>query len=278
MHNTIILKDGKELIGISNIAISEVDDKIYINNISQINNSIKGALAFYSADNSPALMGTGAECTWNKDASMLEVLNITASFVTATNDVVAKRLVSDFLTVSNIDASFVTATNDVVAKRLVSDCLTVDTVDASFVTATNDVVAKRLVSDFLTVDAIDSNFVSTAKLIVDKCIEFDSIKYTGTQPFKISLGINPQTNNEVLVFSTNAYGDDTPSFPVLGLENNRVLLNGIANIKTRTIVSPIGENTDMTGDIAIDDNFIYYCTSSFDGVSNIWKRCPITGW
>ena len=275
MHNNIILKDGKEIIGISNIAISEVDNKIYINNISQINNSIVGALAFYSADNSPALIGTGVGCIWNKDASRLEVLNLNASFVTTTN-VVAKRLESDFLTVSSITASFVT-TDDVAAKRLVSEFLTVDSINASFVT-TDDVISKRLVSEFLTVDAIDSDFVATTKLSVDKWIRFDSIKHPGTQPFKISLGINPHTNNETLVFSTNAYGDDTPSFPVLGLENTRVFLNGVANIIARTIVSPIGENTDIPGDIAIDDNFIYYCTSSFDGVSNIWKRCPITGW
>ena len=36
--------------------------------------------------------------------------------------------------------------------------------------------------------------------------------------------------------------------------------------------SSIGANGDNEGIVAVDNNYIYYCTANYDGVTNIWKR------
>jgi len=39
-----------------------------------------------------------------------------------------------------------------------------------------------------------------------------------------------------------------------------------------------GNIGDVAGKIAWDTNFVYVCTADYDGVTNIWKRTPITTW
>ena len=79
----IILKDGKELIGIANIVISEIEDKIFINNSSTIEGSITGALAVYNSDGSPFLIGSGDQCIWDHATSTLKISKIQSEIVSA---------------------------------------------------------------------------------------------------------------------------------------------------------------------------------------------------
>lgn len=42
--------------------------------------------------------------------------------------------------------------------------------------------------------------------------------------------------------------------------------------------SSLGDNGDTQGDIAFDDNYIYYCTANYDGSTVIWKRTALSTW
>jgi len=37
-------------------------------------------------------------------------------------------------------------------------------------------------------------------------------------------------------------------------------------------LTSIGRNSDVAGDIAFSSSYLYYCTASYDGITNIWKR------
>lgn len=78
MKNKIILKNGKEIVGVNNIVISELGQQIYINSSLQIEDNIAGALAVYSNDGAACLIGTGNNLTWNYETSTLQAINITA--------------------------------------------------------------------------------------------------------------------------------------------------------------------------------------------------------
>lgn len=41
--------------------------------------------------------------------------------------------------------------------------------------------------------------------------------------------------------------------------------------------SSVGSDGDFEGIFAVDNDYIYYCTATFDGVSNIWKRVAWSG-
>ena len=43
-------------------------------------------------------------------------------------------------------------------------------------------------------------------------------------------------------------------------------------------VTSIGEPDDKQGDIAFDDDYIYYCTADYDGSTAVWKRTALSTW
>jgi hypothetical protein len=186
MDNKIILKDGKNLIGVSSIVISELENSIYINNSSEITNGSSGSLAFYQSDNSSTLYGTGETCNWNPFSSTLTSTNIK---------------ITDTIKLSDFEIKVVSneATNKYFRNSL-KQTLIIDT------------------------------FNSTKKCIA------------------------------------------------IAVDNSRVYLNSITNIKSKTIESSVGNLGDLAGDIAIDENYVCYCTKDFDGVSNIWKRSKLVTW
>jgi hypothetical protein len=55
------------------------------------------------------------------------------------------------------------------------------------------------------------------------------------------------------------------------------LMDGNLNLrKRRTVTSSKGERGDVQGDIAIDNEYLYYCTKSFNGIFDIWIRWKAT--
>lgn len=39
----------------------------------------------------------------------------------------------------------------------------------------------------------------------------------------------------------------------------------------------VGSDGDTVGLTAIDQNFLYYCTAQYDGITQIWQRSPLSG-
>jgi hypothetical protein len=45
-----------------------------------------------------------------------------------------------------------------------------------------------------------------------------------------------------------------------------------------TPASAVGSAGDQKGDVAVDSNYIYYCTADYDGATSVWKRVAIATW
>ncbi len=45
-----------------------------------------------------------------------------------------------------------------------------------------------------------------------------------------------------------------------------------------TPASAVGSAGDQKGDVAVDSNYIYYCTANHDGATSVWKRVAIATW
>lgn len=43
-------------------------------------------------------------------------------------------------------------------------------------------------------------------------------------------------------------------------------------IRERTVTSSIGQEGDLSGMMAVDNDYLYRCTADYDGSSNIWVR------
>jgi hypothetical protein len=43
-------------------------------------------------------------------------------------------------------------------------------------------------------------------------------------------------------------------------------------------LTSVGVSGDTQGDIAFDNDYMYYCTADYDGIANIWKRTALSTW
>jgi len=254
MDDKIFIKDGKEIIGINNIVISEAENKIYINNSSQVEESVKGSLAVYFADGTSTLIGSGHECVWDKDTATLEVNTITVG--TLLSDKIISPLVEVGTLLSDkIESPFVKF-NKIIAGSI--ETLSID-------------------SNAVNTESIDSEFIISKKIAAAKWLGFKSKTHPDEYPFKFFVRENIN-KKEALLLTSNKYSEDVEPTVLMSFEDTRVSFKGKTNIESRTINSSIGEITDCRGDIAIDDNFIYYCIKDFDGITKIWKRCSLSTW
>ena len=250
--NTVFIND-KELIGVNDIVVSEIDNKIYITTKAHIYDSIEGSLAMYSADDSKQLEGTGPKCIWNKDALILEVENVSSDTI-QTKVIKSVEIESDHST---------------------TKAITAEAINSEYINA-RVVESDHFTSKALHTESVDSEFVNSKKVAVKNWLGFNSKIKDNAHPFKFLM--HQLDDKEILLLIANEYKEDTNPKVLMAFEDNRVRFLSQLNVVPRTIKSSIGEIDDQIGDIAIDENFIYYCTQDFDGVTNIWKRSPLSTW
>lgn len=240
MNNSVALKDGTELVGLTNIVISEADGKIFINNSAQIESGVKGSLVLYTKDGQ-LLSSSGLDCIWDNENKILKVKSLNSVSVE-------------------------------------TDLVNSDTVETTSLES-ETIGTKSLSSDHIIVrnSLLINDYLETVKNSIKKWIGFESKLRDNEHPLKIKSYVNPSTNQETLCFITNEYSD-TKSKVSVALDNDRLYLNNLLNIKEKTIETSYGSAGDVEGDIAVDKNYFYYCIGSFDGVSKIWRRCPLNDW
>lgn len=84
---------------------------------------------------------------------------------------------------------------------------------------------------------------------------------------RISLGTFDTTNGELILLR-----DDSSSITVD--IDGRYLTYGNQGAPSTSV----GASGDTEGDIAFDDDYMYYCTADYDGSTAIWKRTALSTW
>jgi hypothetical protein len=248
MNKKIILQNGKELLGITGIIVSEVDNTIYINSSSRVENSIEGAFAIYDKDGAPSLTGSGPDCYWDKSTSTLNISQLSANVASVPK-----------LSATDISVSRLSATD------IVTETLTVPYISTPAVK-----------TDTLEV----TNYQHSLKVSVKKWLGFESLIKKENHPFKIFVRINPKNKKEFLAVLVNDTVDSVSnkSFVAIAFEDIRLYVNSIPNLAPKTIATSLGSPGDLKGDISIDENYFYYCINDHDGTSKIWKRLELNNW
>lgn len=212
MNDKVILKENKELVGLADIVVSELENKIYIYNAAKVEKSTEGCLAVYNKDGSSTIVGSGSDLTWNKEERKLEVFRIES------RSTFSKSIESN--SISSVD--------------------------------------------------VKSDYSEMNKLKINRWLSLTSEDNLEKDSFRISVSLDPSTNKEALIIKADSL--------VMGLEDDRIFLNQTTNIKSKTVESPIGSDSDMKGDISLDENFFYYCFKNYNGTDVIWKRISFDVW
>lgn len=88
----------------------------------------------------------------------------------------------------------------------------------------------------------------------------------------------PLNNQQTVNIGTGpSTGDGDPlrvSFDKINQNFNDVYGNGY--ITQRSILTSVGTLGDVPGLKAIDNNYFYYCTGTYDGLTSIWKRVALS--
>lgn len=103
---------------------------------------------------------------------------------------------------------------------------------------------------------------------------FDKINSNFTELYDGGLANSEIQVSTDTISNTTANGDVILSPDGTG----RLIVNDSSLTITtrRTILTPVGESTDVEGMIAWDDNYVYVCTANWDGATLIWKRAALS--
>lgn len=97
-------------------------------------------------------------------------------------------------------------------------------------------------------------------------IDLNSLLDNTNMP-SITLGLFDTTNGELSLIR-----DDSSSV-VIDLDGRYLTYSGQG-----VPLTSVGASGDIEGDIAFDDDYMYYCTADYDGSTAVWKRTALSTW
>jgi hypothetical protein len=163
---------------------------------------------------------------------------------------------------------------NVIAETIQSKILKSSKIGADYIKV-EIIESEHFKSNSINTESIESDYATSKKIAVKNWLGFDSKIKQNSHPFKLL--VHQIGDKETLLLIANEYKDTVPKV-LMSFEDERVRFLTRPNIVSRTIQSSVGEKDDIKGDIAVDENFIYYCIQNFDGMSKIWKRSPMSHW
>lgn len=234
-----------EIVGLFDINVSKVDNTIFISNKKVNDPGCVGSFALY-ADETGRIKSAGIALTYDSDLCLLASPAIITTNLTSvnieTNNIVSDKIkINDILVGANIDVT-----------NIATEILTVNHITTEILT----------VNHYIDIDSISVNSA------FNKCLffldndhdSFAKIHYTDISGHALAL------------LTKKPDGTDGCALTIDGSQRVRIL-DGVLNIKHKRIIkSPKGNQGDHAGDIAINDNYIYYCKQNFNGITNIWVR------
>lgn len=134
---------------------------------------------------------------------------------------------------------------------------------------------KQLTTENLTTEKLTTEKLMTKDINITNRITFNNFEIKERSKEVLSSFLRNSHRNNLLVEFIDS---DAQHTLLIAIDKERTYLNCNLNMKSKTIVSSIGCAGDLKGDIAVDEDFIYYCTKDFDSISNIWKRSSLTTW
>lgn len=147
-------------------------------------------------------------------------------------------------------------------------------------------------STYINTDNIDTNHINTKEIATDnllaKSINTDQLAINNLSARYVHF-LNKNDNSifasihadyfteETLAILTDK-GNGTSGCAIVIDKMQRVAIDqGRLNLRQkRTVTSSIGEPNDKQGDIAIDNNYLYYCTKNYNSKTDIWIRWNVT--
>jgi len=127
-----------------------------------------------------------------------------------------------------------------------------ETIDATSITVAN-VAATRVSATEFTGDVV-GNLITSSDITINSGILSTRINTeTLTDPRTIDF---PDRNGTVVIKNNGRMAGPYGTAPA----------------------TSVGTSGDAQGDIAFDDDYMYYCTADYDGSTTIWKRTALTTW
>jgi len=233
--NKICLDKNTKIVGLFDIAVSKVDNTIFISNKKINDPGSVNSFALY-ADEEGRIKPAGIDLTYDTESSLLKSKLIEASNID----------IKHTLLVSSIEAGNVDVEHNLKSSNIEVDVLTVN--------------------QYLDIDSISvNNSFNRCLIFMDNDhSDFSRIHYDNINGHQ-TLAFLTKKNNGNLECAVTIDQHQRLELP-RGILNLR---------KDRVIKSRVGTKGDLAGDIFINDGYIYYCKETYDGIRKIWVRTKI---
>jgi uncharacterized secreted protein with C-terminal beta-propeller domain len=226
-------------VGVNNIAVSQIDDTVFISNATNIDLGTTSSFAIYGADGNTSIVSTGNACVWNEGKSRLEVIEI------KTNNIYSENITTNHIKTDNIITTHLT---------------------------TEYIHSRQIHSADIFLDG----YFHAPKVSVGNWLGFRSKDDETHHCFRLQVKQDKSGANCLKVIAS--VNKNKPETEIIRLDTDRTSFLTTLNLKSNIVKSSVGVAGDKKGDVAIDENYFFYCTKNFNGVSKIWKRVELSSW
>ena len=232
-----------EIVGLFDTEVSKVDNTFYISSKKTNKPGHPGTFAMY-ADEHGTVESAGLGLEYDREHEVLVTTMVTSTYLN-----------TDHIDTNNI-ATIILSTDQIFSKNI-----STSHIDA------NDIKTSLLIAN--SINASNSEIFDLTTRYIHFLNKNDNTRFASIH--------SDYFKEETLAVVTER-GDGTSGCAVVIDKMQRVAIDeGRLNLRQkRTILSSIGDPNDKQGDIAIDNNYLYYCTKNYNGNTNIWIRWAVT--
>jgi hypothetical protein len=234
--SSVLLDQTTEIVGLFDISVSKVDNTVFVASKHTTEPGAINTFALY-ADEAGKIKSSGIALTYDDETETLTAPTISSHGINA------NYVITEYLKVSD----------NIQTEKITSDHISVKTLVADVLILNNDPEKQK---DF---EINHLNF----------------LKKEGAGRFA-SIHTNFFEDHTLAVVTENDDGQTGCALTIDSVQRVTVEDGKLNLKKKRTIFSAVGSKDDKPGDIAIDNEYLYYCTRKFNGVSNIWIRWRMT--
>jgi hypothetical protein len=261
----IILEEKTRLVGVGDIGISKVDDTVFIASKGSADPGAINTIALYASEDGK-IKSAGWRSYYEPEEERFNLPNLNVS----------QRLNVDSLFCNFFTTSIITTDHLLVHETIDGPYLSVN--QANIINL--EVHEKFTVGHFKSNQAdVDDFTVHNNFNLISKRINLQFIEFKEKDNNNVFAGILTDNHGYGPTFAITTKKETGETGCALTIDNQHrvTIIDGSFNISKKRIINDSkGSPGDKKGDIAISDQYLYYCTRNYNGITSIWVRWVVT--
>jgi len=282
----IVLQEGTKLVGIGGIGISKVDDTVFITSKGSSQPGAVNTIALY-ANEDGTIKSAGWRSYFEPEEERLNLANLNVSQRLNADSIFSNFFTTSMITTDHllvheiIDGPYLSVRQANIINLEVHEKFTVGHFKSNQANIINlEVHEKFTVGHFKSNQAdVDKFTVHDTFDLISKRINLQFIEFKEKDNDNVFASILTDNHGygPTFAITTKKETGETGCAFTIDNEHRVTIIDGALNIsKPRIINDSKGSPGDKKGDIAVNNQYLYYCIRNYNGKTPIWVRWAVT--